>query len=301
MTKNSIPRCSILKEAASHLEDLMIEVNHRTSSYQEEVGNYQNSENADNKDHSSAIKSHSSVEESSNNEKAAKKGANKQKNYSTNMCDQQQQNNEIPGAAVSEKSMTKLNGDKPTTEPVLNEVLSKRPMTAAERKRKSRAKQRAEGKYQHKQEKCPCGTNMKTRDKLKMEVDALIQRKELLSSQITLLQSQSQQVKLGFIENDSENELSNISTNGSSIECSRSKGISFVSQTKMKGAVSIDKGHEVNSARKSFFVINGMLDDFQVFGEFVARELRNLRSDFNRRRLKRMIQKVIIEVSESDD
>ncbi|CAH1397064.1 unnamed protein product [Nezara viridula] len=90
MTKNSIPRCSILKEAASHLEDLMIEVNHRTSSYQEEVGNYQNSENADNKDHSSAIKSHSSVEESSNNEKAAKKGANKQKNYSTNMCDQQQ-------------------------------------------------------------------------------------------------------------------------------------------------------------------------------------------------------------------
>lgn len=46
---------------------------------------------------------------------------------------------------------------------------------------------------------------------------------------------------------------------------------------------------------------NEIRDDCQVFGDFVAGELRNLKSEYNRKKLKRIIQKVIIEISESED
>ncbi|XP_018576045.1 uncharacterized protein LOC108914678 [Anoplophora glabripennis] len=42
-------------------------------------------------------------------------------------------------------------------------------------------------------------------------------------------------------------------------------------------------------------------DEFQVFGDFVASELRNLRSRENQNRLKRMIQRSILEISEIDN
>ena len=42
-------------------------------------------------------------------------------------------------------------------------------------------------------------------------------------------------------------------------------------------------------------------DEYGAFGKFVAQELRSLRSEVNRRLLKRMIQKAILKVSELDD
>lgn len=42
-------------------------------------------------------------------------------------------------------------------------------------------------------------------------------------------------------------------------------------------------------------------DEHSVFGKFVAQELRSLHSEASKRWLKRMIQKAILEVSESDD
>jgi hypothetical protein len=42
-------------------------------------------------------------------------------------------------------------------------------------------------------------------------------------------------------------------------------------------------------------------DEYGVFGKFVAQELRCLRSEVNRRLLKRMIQKAVLKVSELDD
>lgn len=42
-------------------------------------------------------------------------------------------------------------------------------------------------------------------------------------------------------------------------------------------------------------------DEYQVFGDFVASELRALQSDVNKRKLKRMIQKAIIDVGTLDE
>ncbi|XP_068917429.1 uncharacterized protein [Tenebrio molitor] len=42
-------------------------------------------------------------------------------------------------------------------------------------------------------------------------------------------------------------------------------------------------------------------DEFQVFGDFVACELRNIRSRKNQNHLKRMIQRAILQISELDD
>ena len=42
-------------------------------------------------------------------------------------------------------------------------------------------------------------------------------------------------------------------------------------------------------------------DEYGVFGKFVAQELRSLRSDVNRRLLKRMIQKAVLKISELDN
>ncbi|CAL1688682.1 unnamed protein product [Lasius platythorax] len=42
-------------------------------------------------------------------------------------------------------------------------------------------------------------------------------------------------------------------------------------------------------------------DDAQIFGNFVASTIRNLRSEEYRRRLKRKIQAIILEMEELDD
>lgn len=42
-------------------------------------------------------------------------------------------------------------------------------------------------------------------------------------------------------------------------------------------------------------------DEYDIFGEYVASELRSLQSDYNRRKLKRIIQKAILDMSEIDD
>lgn len=39
----------------------------------------------------------------------------------------------------------------------------------------------------------------------------------------------------------------------------------------------------------------------QIFGDFVASELRTLRSDESRKKLKRLIQKAILQVGEEED
>ncbi|XP_014285908.1 uncharacterized protein [Halyomorpha halys] len=245
-------------------------------------------------EHSNTMRFHCSVERFSDAEKTSETIAERPENYQTKTRDQQQQTNDMP---VAERWKMKWNDDRPIGE--FNVAGLKRSITAGERKRKGREKQCSDAKFsRHKLENCSCGTHLKARDKLKAEVDALTQRKEFLSAQISWIQAKPLQIKQGLTENDSDDDLSTISTNDSSTECSRLKDVSFDSQTK------INRDHEINNdsiVKNTFFGINGMLDDYQVFGEFVATELRNLKSDVNRRRLKRMIQKVIIEVSESDE
>lgn len=48
-------------------------------------------------------------------------------------------------------------------------------------------------------------------------------------------------------------------------------------------------------------VLRAPSDEFDVFGNFVAVELRQIRSEERRRRLKRIIQKVIIAMGEEED
>lgn len=42
-------------------------------------------------------------------------------------------------------------------------------------------------------------------------------------------------------------------------------------------------------------------DDYQIFGDFVAAELRSLKSSEKQRLLKQKIQRVILDISESED
>lgn len=53
--------------------------------------------------------------------------------------------------------------------------------------------------------------------------------------------------------------------------------------------------------QKAIAELNKTNDDFDTFGEFVASEVRNLHYDHNRRKLKRIIQKAILDISEMDD
>lgn len=60
----------------------------------------------------------------------------------------------------------------------------------------------------------------------------------------------------------------------------------------------------IHSKRLKFkkrVVVRKKTDEYGAFGKFVAQELRSLRSEVNRRRLKRMIQKAVLKVSELDD
>ncbi|KAJ8977060.1 hypothetical protein NQ317_017222 [Molorchus minor] len=56
-----------------------------------------------------------------------------------------------------------------------------------------------------------------------------------------------------------------------------------------------------NAMEKAMAVLNRPSDEFDIFGEYVASELRSLQHDHNRRKLKRMIQKAILDMSEIDD
>lgn len=47
--------------------------------------------------------------------------------------------------------------------------------------------------------------------------------------------------------------------------------------------------------------MNAPQDSEQIFGNFVASSLRNLRFDSNKRLLKRKIQAIILEIEETDD
>jgi hypothetical protein len=52
---------------------------------------------------------------------------------------------------------------------------------------------------------------------------------------------------------------------------------------------------------KKSVAVRKKTDEYGAFGKFVAQELRSLRSEANRRLLKRMIQKAVLKVSELDD
>ncbi|KAG7163452.1 putative Alcohol dehydrogenase transcription factor Myb/SANT-like-containing protein 22 [Homarus americanus] len=58
---------------------------------------------------------------------------------------------------------------------------------------------------------------------------------------------------------------------------------------------------EQAALKKAIDVLNKPQDDYSVFGDYVASELRQLRSDENRKILKRTIMKAIIEMGEKED
>ncbi|KAG7173976.1 putative helix-turn-helix HTH_28 domain containing protein 6 [Homarus americanus] len=58
---------------------------------------------------------------------------------------------------------------------------------------------------------------------------------------------------------------------------------------------------EQTALKKAIDVLNKPQDDYSVFGDNVASELRQLRSDENRKILKRTIMKAIIEMGEKED
>ncbi|CAH1971783.1 unnamed protein product [Acanthoscelides obtectus] len=64
-----------------------------------------------------------------------------------------------------------------------------------------------------------------------------------------------------------------------------------------------EKTNEEDDAmlEKAKNILNTPTDEYTVFGEYVASELRQLRSDERKRRLKRIIQKAIVAMSEEDE
>ncbi|KAG7162443.1 putative Alcohol dehydrogenase transcription factor Myb/SANT-like-containing protein 33, partial [Homarus americanus] len=58
---------------------------------------------------------------------------------------------------------------------------------------------------------------------------------------------------------------------------------------------------EQAALKKAIDVLNKPQDDYSVFGDYVASELRQLRSDENRKILKRTIMKAVIEMGEKKD
>lgn len=68
-----------------------------------------------------------------------------------------------------------------------------------------------------------------------------------------------------------------------------------------RSQVNIEEKEQNCLLRNPLQVGDKITDEFQVFGDFVASELRNLRSRENQNRLKRMIQRSILEISEIDD
>jgi len=53
--------------------------------------------------------------------------------------------------------------------------------------------------------------------------------------------------------------------------------------------------------QKALHILNEKEDQYDVFGKYVATELRNLSSEYLRKKLKRKFQKAILEISEEDE
>ncbi|XP_014287230.1 uncharacterized protein [Halyomorpha halys] len=84
--------------------------------------------------------------------------------------------------------------------------------------------------------------------------------------------------------------------------CSRLKEISFDVRTKVKRELRADENEEMyNGPSIKKTKLQEIRDDSQIFGDFVAAELRNLKSETNRKKLKRIILRGVLEVSESED
>ncbi|XP_064109921.1 uncharacterized protein LOC135217846 [Macrobrachium nipponense] len=73
-------------------------------------------------------------------------------------------------------------------------------------------------------------------------------------------------------------------------------GISGVENTKEKCSKKSKHTEEENALKNAIGILNKPQDDDSMFGEYVASELRQLRSIENRKRLKRTIKKAIIEI-----
>lgn len=84
-------------------------------------------------------------------------------------------------------------------------------------------------------------------------------------------------------------------------ECDKSKKVSVDVPTAINKEIPADKDQQIKTSKPVIRDQNEIRDDCQIFGDFVAGELRNLKSDDNRKKIKRIIQKVIIEISESED
>lgn len=61
------------------------------------------------------------------------------------------------------------------------------------------------------------------------------------------------------------------------------------------------KEREQDTRKQVTHVMNKPSDDYSIFGEFVASELRQLHSEEKRRKLKRIIQMAIIEVGQEEE
>lgn len=52
---------------------------------------------------------------------------------------------------------------------------------------------------------------------------------------------------------------------------------------------------------KAYSVLSEKEDDIDVFGKFVASELRGLQTDHSRKKAKRQIQRILLDIAEEDD
>lgn len=82
------------------------------------------------------------------------------------------------------------------------------------------------------------------------------------------------------------------STDGDSLDNSNS-----LSASSSNGFVSID-----NDGERGMFNEDGFTkDEHAIFGDFIASELRNMKTDHFRRKLRRIVQKCILDVVEEED
>ncbi|XP_077286214.1 uncharacterized protein LOC143911254 isoform X2 [Arctopsyche grandis] len=65
--------------------------------------------------------------------------------------------------------------------------------------------------------------------------------------------------------------------------------------------IKLHEGNEDELLNMAVQIMTKPPDDAQTFGNFVASSIKNLRSEANRRKLKRKIQSVILEIEELDD
>lgn len=98
------------------------------------------------------------------------------------------------------------------------------------------------------------------------------------------------------VNDDSQEEIEMSQTDCSIIEEIDSKPTS-THKRKLRSSA----GDKDEILRKACAIMNKSEDEFDAFGAFVANELREMRHDFLRRKLKRTIQKAILDIGEEDD